>query len=399
MSLTDAKARAAKPREKPYRLTDGQGLCLEIKPSGSKFWRYRYMIDGRSTMLTLGDYPALSLADARVKHQEARLIVRAGESPVDVRRAEKAAEHAKNHNTFESIYHEWLRERMQGRTERYLGQIQDGMRLDILPAIGHKSIHEIKPADVLAVINSTMQRIRASGRRAGATGESAAINNRQWIGAVCQYAVQTLRAEIDPTHAVRRVVSKPTIENARALSTAEIKALLAALDQYNGTASTKGCIALLLLTMTRSTEARHARWQDIDLDNELWTIPAELMKKRRPHLVPLSRQAVQLLREHQKWSGANVWCFPSPKYPVHALGNTTINRALEYMRCDNTTGHDFRSTASTILNSNGFNGDWIEKQLAHVDGNATRRTYNHADHLPDRAKMLQWWADYLEGLK
>lgn len=398
-SLNEQKVKSAKPRERVYRLSDGLGLCLEIKPSGKKFWRYRYMLEGRATMMTIGEYPLVGLAEARRQCQDLRAIVKSGVDAVEVKRQEKAQTKAKANNTFAAIYQEWLTERMAGKSQTYLRQINDAMAKDILPAIGDKPIDKIKSSDVLTIINNTITRVRKETQRKNVTGEITAINNRQFMSAVFQYAVQTLRAETDPTYVVRRVVKRPDVEHARHLSSDELKKLVHELKTYQGSTSVKGCMHLMALTMTRTKEARHARWEDIDLTGGLWTIPAELMKKRRLHLVPLSKQAVDLLTEHKKYSGANVWCFPSPKYPMHPLGATTINRALQYMELDDTTGHDFRATASTILNANGFNADWIELQLAHVDRNVTRRSYNHADHLQERRQMLQWWADYLDGLK
>lgn len=402
MALSEVKIKNAKPREKVYRISDGQGLCIEIKPTGLKFWRYRYMIDGRATMLTIGSYPEIGLAEARRLHQIARANTKTGIDPVILKKSEiqaKKENEYKDENTFDSLYREWLDKRMSEATPRYRKQITESMDRDILPVIGHKPIKEVTAADVLSIMQNTITRIKATSPRKDATGESAAILNRQFVGAVCQYAAQTLRADFDPTQAVRRAVKKSQVQHARALSKAELSALYSGVTAYHGTTAVRGCLTLLLLTMTRSKEARHARWCDIDFDSKLWTIPAEMMKKRRVHIVPLSNQAIRLLKEHQQYSGNNDWVFPSPKHQIHPIGETTINRALGYLKLDDTTGHDFRSTASTVLNANRFNKDWIEIQLAHVEGNQTRRSYNHADYLLDRHDMLQWWADYLDSLK
>lgn len=399
MALSEVKVKNAKAREKVYRISDGQGLCIEIKPTGLKFWRYRYMIDGRATMLAIGSYPEIGLAEARRLHQIARANTKTGVDPVQVKKAEKQAKKAKDENTFENLYLEWLDKRMTEITPRYRLQITESMQRDILPLIGDKPIKEVSAADVLNIMHNTIARIKATSQRKTATGESAAILNRQFVGAVCQYAAQTLRADFDPTQAVRRAVKKSQVQHARALSKIELAALYSGVTAYHGTMAVRGCLTLLLLTMTRSTEARHARWRDIDFESKLWTIPAEMMKKRRTHIVPLSNQAITLLQEHQQYSGSNEWVFPSPKHQILPIGVTTINRALEYLKLDDTTGHDFRSTASTVLNANRFNRDWIEIQLAHVEGNQTRRSYNHADYLLDRHDMMQWWADYLDTLK
>jgi len=402
MALSELKVKNAKAREKVYRISDGQGLCIEIKPTGLKFWRYRYMIDGRATMMTFGPYPEMGLAEARRLHQLARANTKTGTDPVMLKKAEiqaKKENEDKDENTFESLYREWLDKRMAETTPRYRRQITESMERDILPMIGHKPIKEVAAADVLSIMQNTIARIKATSPRKDATGESAAILNRQFVGAVCQYASQTLRADFDPTQAVRRAIKKSQVQHARALSQAELTALYKGVTAYHGTMAVRGCLTFLLLTMTRSTEARHARWCDIDFESKLWTIPAEMMKKRRTHIVPLSSQAIALLKEHWYYSGSNDWVFPSPKHQTLPIGETTINRALEYLKLDDTTGHDFRSTASTVLNANRFNRDWIEIQLAHVEGNQTRRSYNHADYLMDRKTMMQWWADYLDSLK
>lgn len=400
MALTDTKVRTLKARDKIYRVADDQGLCIEIKPSGVKVWRYRYMINGKASMMSLGEYPAVSLADARLKRNEYRVDVLAGRDPVKVKREMQQEVEAKNKNSFEAIYLEWFEKRMGDRSDRYKDHILTSMKNDILPIIGDKPITDVTSADVLKIINNTMDRVkRENPRHKRATGECVAINNRQWIGAVIQYAIQTLRAENDPTYAVRRTIKRPPVHHARDLSKQEIIKLLEGLGAYGGTATVKNSVKFIMLTMVRSKEIRSAKWQDIDFDHALWTIDSADMKKRRTHMVPLSSQAIDILRDQQSMGSPSEYCFPSIKTHLKPISSMTINRALEYMSMDETTGHDFRATASTILNANGYNSDWIEKQLAHIDKDQTRRSYNHADYLKDRREMLQWWADYIDGLR
>jgi len=196
----------------------------------------------------------------------------------------------------------------------------------------------------------------------------------------------------------RCVIQSPQPNHARALSAQELRGLLYRIEGYQGR-SVRDALAFMLLTMVRTKEARLAKWADIDFDQALWIVPAEIMKKRKPHFVPLSKQAMDILERRKEFRDNDEFVFNSPQHRTRELSVTTINQALVYMGCEDITGHDFRATASTVLNANGFSSDWIEKQLAHVEGNAVRRSYNHADYLQDRRTMLQWWADYLDSLK
>jgi integrase len=393
--LTDTKIRNTKPKDKSFKLTDSHGLYVEIKPSGLKIWRYRFRMDSKESSYTIGEYPAVSLAEARILHQSARQLVRDGISPVAERISvrEKITE---KKLTFEQMADEWIVKRLSDKTQGYRTQVTATLNNDVLHVIGHKAIDEVTSADVILIINATIERVRKKNTQA--TGEAAAKLSRQVVSSVFQYAIATIRAKNDPTYATRRVIQKPQTTHARALSDQEIRYLFGVLQEYPSR-SVRDAIHFMLLTMVRTKEARLARWEDIDFDNELWTIPAELMKKRRIHLVPLSKQAITLLRARQVYGKNDVLIFPSPQKHTCEIATTTINRALLVMGCKDVTGHDFRATASTILNSNGFNGDWIERQLAHVDGDAVRRSYNHADYLKERRAMMQWWAGYLDGLK
>lgn len=392
--LTETKIKGSKPKEKPYKLSDSHGLYLDIKPSGLKVWRYRYRIQGKETSYTIGEYPAITLADARQKHQQVRQLVRDGISPVQAREQDKQMKSSVQ--DFAQIASEWIDSRLSENTDRYRKQVRAALDKDILPLIGHKAMSEITAADVLKVIDETLARIKLAGTKR--TGESTAQLVRQIISSVFQYAIVRLKADNDPTYATRRMIQRKNVQSARALTNDELKHLIYKLSDYQGR-SVRDAISFMMLTMVRSKEVRLARWADIDFDNSLWCIPKEMMKMRRPHFVPLSSQALEILQRRREYQDHPELIFNSPQFRTKPLGTTTLNRALEYMSCDDVTAHDFRSTASTILNSNGFNADWIERQLAHVEGNAVRRSYNHADHLIERRKMLQWWADYLDKLR
>ncbi len=393
--LTETKIKSSKPADKAYKLSDSHGLYLDIKPSGLKIWRYRYRLDGKESSYTIGEYPAVSLADARVLHKSARQLVRDGISPVAERTAERERRTEKK-LLFSDLANEWQENWLSDKTLGYRKQVKATLANDVLGVIGAKPLIDVTSADVMTIINATIARVRKKNTQA--TGESAAKLSRQVVSSVFQYAIATLRAENDPAYATRRVIQKPQTKHARALSEQEVRHLFGLLSNYPSR-SVRDAIHFMLLTMVRTKEARLARWQDIDFDNALWTIPAELMKKRRMHLVPLSNQAIELLRERLTYSKNDVLIFPSPQKHTCELATTTINRALLTMGCNDVTGHDFRATASTALNANGFNSDWIERQLAHVDDNQVRSSYNHADYLKERREMLQWWADYLDGLR
>lgn len=392
--LTETKIKTSKPKEKPYKLSDSHGLYMEVKPSGLKIWRYRYRIEGKETSYTIGEYPATSLAEARRLHQEARKLVREGISPVKARESEKAKNAARQ--DFEQMASEFIENRLGDKTENYRNQVRLTLRKYILPIIGHKKMAEVTPADVLEVIDKTMLGVRSKGTKR--TGEASAQMSRQIISNVFQYAIMRLKADYDPTYATRRLIQRKSIQHARVLTGDELKKIIYMLDDYQGR-SVRDAIRFMMLTMVRSKEVRLARWQDIDFENRQWCIPEHLMKMRRPHVIPLSDQAMQILQRRLEFREHAELIFNSPQYRTKPIGMTTINRALEYMDCGEATAHDFRATASTILNANGFNSDWIERQLAHLDKNAVRRSYNHADYLPERRQMLQWWADYLDNLK
>lgn len=394
--LNETKIKSLKPKERPYKMTDSNGLFIEIKPNGVKVWRYRFRIDSKEKTFTIGDYPAVSLADARQRHQVARQQVKDGINPVQARAQLKQKRLAQTDNTFAVVAERWIADTLANKSDGYIKQTRATLRNDVLAVIGHKSLDEITSADALKIIENTIARVRKNSSHG--TGEAAATVSKRVISGVFQYAIVRLQATTDPTYAVRRVIQPPQPNHARALSSQELRGLLYRIEGYQGR-SVRDALAFMLLTMVRTKEARLAKWADIDFDQALWIVPAEIMKKRKPHYVPLSRQAIEILTRRKEFRDNDEFVFNSPQHRTKELSVTTINQALLYMGCEDITGHDFRATASTVLNANGFSSDWIEKQLAHVESNAVRRSYNHADYLQDRRVMLQWWADYLDSLK
>ncbi|WP_026470120.1 tyrosine-type recombinase/integrase [Alkanindiges illinoisensis] len=403
--LTDAKIRNLKPKDKMYRLLDADRLYIEVKPNGSKLWRYKFVLDEKESSMSLGEYPLIGLSRARELHAEMRKLVAEGINPVKHRRDEKLKKQNEGKNTFKVIAEEWIATKLQHKSKRYRDGIIVSLNKDIYPAIGDKIARDVSSHDVLVIIKNTIKRV--TSQRNYGTGETTAINNRQIIGGVMRYAIATLRADNDPTYAVRDIVEKPPINHARPLDKTEIRELKNKLIAYGGTQTVKNAVNLLFYTMLRTIEIRRARWEHVDFENQTLTLPMasreqlkdgkRLMKKNRTHIVPLSTQALKILEAQRKISGMTEYIFPSPYNPEKMLSPATINRVFQNIELSDVTAHDFRATASTTLNEIEFNEDWIEIQLAHVSSNQTRASYNHAKYLSKRAGMMQWWADWLDG--
>jgi len=399
MPLTDAKIRNTKPREKPIKLTDGGGLYLEVRPTGAKLWRYRYRIGGKENVFAVGQYfndkrgGHISLDDARSERDKARALVKQGIHPAHNRQAERLAIHAENANTFEAVAREWIAKKKPGWTAYYLRQVQRFLESDVFPYVGNLPIRNVTAAHLLEILR------RIEGRGA----ETVAVLVRQWASAVFRYAVATLRADTDPAAALKGAIHRPKIEHRKPLSRDQVADFVKALDVYGGYRTTVIALRMMLLTFVRTVELRAARWTEIDLDRAEWRIPAERMKMREPHLVPLSRQAVELLAELHTYTGGRDFLFPNYRNPKTCMTSTTLNRALERMGFNGKgsigfSAHGFRATASTILNEIGFRPDVIERQLAHAERNKVRASYNQAEYLEDRRTMMQQWADMTDEM-
>ena len=394
MPLTDAKIRNSKPGEKPIRLNDGGWLYLEIRPSGTKLWRFRYRITGKENIYAIGEYPQVSLADARSAREEARELVKQGIHPAHHRKAQELITVRENANTFEAVTREWIGQKKPGWTAYYLRQVERFMESDVFPHIGALPVRSVTAAHLLEIIK------RVEGRGA----ETVALLVRQWCSAVFRYAVATLRADSDPAAALRGAITRPKVEHRKPLTRAQITAFLKALDGFSGFRTTTIALRLALVTFVRTVELRAAEWSEIDFDRAEWRIPAERMKMREPHLVPLSTQALALLRELHKLTGNQRWLFPNYRRPETCMTATTLNRALERMGFNGKdsigfSAHGFRATASTILNEAGYRADVIERQLAHKERNTVRASYNQAEYLAERRAMMQKWANLVDQLK
>ncbi|HHY6927761.1 TPA: tyrosine-type recombinase/integrase [Burkholderia ambifaria] len=393
MPLTDIKIRQAKAGNKPTKLTDGNGLYLLVKPSGSKLWRYKYRIAGKENLFAIGEYPTVSLQDARAARDDARALVKKGLHPSHARQEVLSARINEGKATFRAISDEWLEKKRKTWTERHYGEILRMLEADAYPYIGNRPMRSVTAHDVLAL----MRRVEERG------SPSVAIKLRQYVSNVFQYAVITLRADADPASVLRGSVLKPPTENARPLSRDELKALFRQLPTYKSR-RTAIAIRLLMTLFPRTIELCRARWEEIDLATAEWKVPPEKIKSRRLHIVPLPKQALGLLRELQEMYGNRGYILPI----LHSnrtrpyMSRATINRAIAYMVPENPapiTGHDFRATASTNLHEMGWKDEVVEMQLSHKDKDRTRSTYNHAKYLPERREMMQAWADWLADVE
>ncbi|MGP8233091.1 MAG: tyrosine-type recombinase/integrase [Methylovirgula sp.] len=387
MALTDTEIRGAKPGAKLAKLSDGGGLQMWITPDGAKRWRLAYRFADRQKLLAIGVYPATSLKDARQSRDEARRLLAQGQDPSSAKKFAKAAKIAASANTFDAIASELLdKKRREKKADNTLGKLEWLLSL-ASPGIGARPITEITAPEILAVLRAVESRgKRESARRLRAT-----------IGAVFRYAVATGRADADPTGALRGALASPVVQHRAAII--EPKAfggLLRAIASYEGAPETSAALELLALTFVRPGELRAAEWTDFDLEAGVWSIPADKMKMRRPHRVPLVPQALAVLRDLQAITGGGKFLFPSVRSPARCMSENTINAALRRLGFakDEMTGHGFRSAASSILNESGlWNHDAIERQLAHIDNDSVRRAYARSEYWDERVRMMTWWAD------
>lgn len=390
MKLNARQIETSKPKEKDYKLSDGGGLFLLVKTSGSKYWRLKYRIAGKEKLLSLGVYPDTPLSEARLKREEARKIIAAGGDPSENKKAEKAALKLNTENTFESIAREWHKSKADRWSLRYRDEIIDTFEKDIFPFIGKRPIADIKPMELL----ETLKRIE----RRGALEKMRKV--RQRCGEVFRYAIITGRAEYNPAPDLAAALATPQKQHFPFLKADELPYFLRDLSGYTGSLITKTATKLLMLTGLRTQELRFARWEDIDLEKGVWNVPIDVMKKRRPHIVPLSKQAIELFHQLQPITGRYSLVFIGRNDQTKPISKESVNQVIELLGYKGrVTGHGFRHTMSTILHEQGYNSDWIETQLAHADKNSIRGAYNHAQYLDGRRDMLQWYADYLESLE
>ncbi|MCD1125606.1 tyrosine-type recombinase/integrase [Jinshanibacter sp. LJY008] len=390
MKLTARQVDTAKPKDKSYKLSDGGGLYLEVSVNGSRYWRMKYRFAGKEKRLSFGVYPDISLANAREKREAAKKILAAGNDPGEVKKAEKLAQKQLTENTFEAIAREWHTSKADRWSIRYRDEIISTFESDIFPFIGKRPITEIKPMELLEALRRMEKR--------GALEKLRKV--RQRCGEVFRYAIVTGRAEYNPAPDLASALTPHQKNHFPFLKADELPHFLRDLSGYTGSVITKLATKFLILTAVRTQEMRFARWEDIDFENSVWHVQVEIMKKRRPHIVPLSQQAIDILNQLQPITGRYPLVFIGRNDHSKPISKESVNQVIELLGYKGqTTGHGFRHTMSTILNEQGYNSDWIEIQLAHVDKNNTRGTYNHAQYLDGRRDMLQWYADYMDDLE
>ncbi|WP_199544755.1 tyrosine-type recombinase/integrase [Paraburkholderia kururiensis] len=392
MPLSDTAIRSARPGAKPVKLSDGGGLYLLLTPTGSRLWRMKYRFAGKEKLLALGTYPAVTLKDARDRREEARKKLAAGYDPGEARKAQKKAEKDKATNSFEVVAREWF-QLTKGKWEaEYAKLIMHRLERDMFPFLAKRPINEITAVELLAVL----RRIEKRG------AVDTAHRSLQKCGQIFRYAVVTGRADRNPATDLREALKPaPKQHYASIKDPKEVGALVRTIRDYQGGFETKCALLIGMLTFVRPGELRKAEWTEFDLDQGEWRIPAARMKMKEQHLVPLSKQAVAVLKKLHAVNGHGRYLFPSVRTSERPMSENTVNAALRrlgYTRGE-MTGHGFRSTASTLLNELGWPGDAIERQLSHGERDEVRGAYNFAEYLPVRKKMMQAWADYLDTLE
>ena len=395
MALNDTFVRSLKTPIKAEKYTDGEGMYLYLSPSGGKLWRLDYRFEGKRKTLSFGAYPAISLKDARKRREEAKELLAQGIDPNEQKKSEKIAiiEQQKELSaTFEAIGREWFEKRTAHLTDEYRKQILSRVENQIFPYIGTKLMSTLEPADILFAASHAEKR---------GTIETA-HRLIQISGQICRYARLAGYCKYDITSGLTEALPKVQTKHLAAITDPkEVGLLLQAIDQYQGDHSVKYALKMLPYVFVRSNELRGARWAEIDFNTAEWTIPAGRMKMKTSHVVPMAKQVLQLVEELQPHSGHSEFLFPSPQSnskPISDMGLLNALRRMGFQRGEMTI-HGFRSTASTLLNEQGFRSDIIEHQLAHTERNSVRKAYNRAEYLSERKDMMQKWADYLDGLK
>jgi integrase len=391
MSLTDTGIRKAKPSDKPQKLADGGGLYLLLNPNGSRWWRYKFRFEGKEKLLSLGTYPETSLAEARDRHAAARKQLQAGIDPGAHRKAEKVAGVERATNSFAVVAEEWLA-KQQNMSAATLEKARWTFDSLVNPWIGSRPISEIDAPEMLKLL----QRIEERG------AHETAHRTKQRCGQIFRYAIATGRARHDPTADLRGALTPAKVKHRAAITDpAKMGELLRAIDGYTGGLVVRTALKLAPLLFVRPGELRQAEWKEFDLEVGQWRIPANKMKMRESHIVPLPDQAVSTLQELQPLTGRSQYVFPGERSRQRPMSDAAINAALRRMGFDKDTmtGHGFRAMASTRLNEMGWSADVIERQLAHAERNKVRAAYNRAQYLTERKNMMQAWADYLDGLR
>lgn len=395
MKLTDKSCKAAKPKEKPYKLADGGGLYLFVQPDGARYWRLKYYYLGKEKLLALGVYPIVTLAEAREKRDQAKKLLANGQDPSGAKKEEKRLAIRKSKNTFEAVAREWHENQKGKWTPRHAENVMRRLEIDIFPYIGSRPIIDIDPPELL---DSVLRKIEKRGSL------DVASRVKQICGQVFRYGIITGRCKRDPSADLKGALKTGKTQHFPSLDIKEMPEFLDALEKNEARlyARTRRAIRLLMLCFTRTTEMIHATWDEFDLENGIWEVPAERMKMGKPHIVPLSRQAIEVLQEQKEETGhlPTKWVFPSQVRPKEPMSNNTVLFAIGRMGYKGRmTGHGFRALAmSTIKERLGYRHEVVDRQLAHAQRSKVDRAYDRAQFLDERVKMMQEWADYLDAI-
>jgi len=391
MALNIPQIKNAKPTEKSYKISDAGGLYLLIHSNGSKYWRLKYRFGGKEKTLALGVYPSVSLAEAREEREKAKKHLRNFVDPSEDKKQRKQATISKTVNSFEAVAKEWWNKQAGRWSPNHATRVWGSLEADVLKYLGHRPVSEITTDEVLAVVRRIEKRqaLDVAGRVL------------QRCGSIFRYAIQTRRATHNPTTDCAGALETRKRKHRLALKKAELPAFLQALKNYDGHPITRLALTLLTITFVRPGELRSASWDEFDLDNKLWRIPAERMKMGTEHLVPLSRQAIAVLDELRRYTGDDKYLFTGERSRIKPISDNTMIYAMYRLGYKSrATPHGFRTSASSILNEEGFNPDAIERQLSHMERNQVRGAYTqHAEYLKERVTMMDWWGNYLEQLE
>lgn len=388
MTLTDTKIKNLKPSKKLYRKYDQGGLCIVVRPSGNKSWLYRYRLNGKEKTVAFGKYPAVSLRDAREKHQEAQKLLEDGKDPAAAKRQEKL----QTENSFGSVAAEWWKNQKDKWTPSHAQTIWTRLEKNALPWLKDRPINELTSREIL----QTLRRVEA--RNAFETAKR--VGN--YISNIFIYAVAAGYADNNPASDINKALKVTPGRNLPAITDpVKIGELLRTIETFQGSFPVLCALKFAPLVFVRPGELRHAEWSEVDFNTKQWTIPSEKMKMNRDHIVPLSRQAVEILEELHPLTGHGKYIFPSIRTSTRPMSENTMNAALKRLGYskDEIVPHGFRTMASTSLHELGWNSDVVEMQLAHTDRNRVRGIYNRAEYIEDRKRMMQAWADYLDGLR
>ncbi len=389
MPLNDRQIKNAKPTDKPYKLADGNGLYLAVTPAGGKLWRLKYRIAGKEKLLSIGKYPIISLAEAREAAEAARRKLAAGIDPASAKQTAKREQQAAIQNTFQNLAREWHTYQLPSWTPNHADKIWRSFEVDILPALGNEPISGISIKQVQAVIESVAAR--------GALDTAATVLQR--IKAVFNYAIRTERADNNPAVPLTGLIKVPKQQHQPALPQSELTEFYRRiLSDKNIRHTTRLAMLLIMLTFVRAGELRRAEWVDFDIEAREWRIPAEKMKMKAPHIVPLADWPLEILAELKQITGYSRYLFPAIGSPDKPMSENTLSYLTGRMGYSGiATPHGFRSLATDVLNENGFPPDVIERQLAHVEQNKVRAAYHRTEYLPQRREMMQWYSDYLRA--